>query len=114
MPLTNYTCQIVGGCDLFVPNNPAATHYAATGAAGASLGVNLAIPALNVAAGANPGAGALRVVQGGITWYVWASGGNVRWVRGNALGNQLAGPAARGNRTFNLWAAGGAVHFSVV
>ncbi|HEV7589872.1 MAG TPA: hypothetical protein VGO40_17285 [Longimicrobium sp.] len=114
MPLTAYTCQIAGGCNLFVPNSNASSPYGATGSNAVGLGVQLAIPAMNVAPGANPGNGAIRVVQGGVTRFIWASGGNVHWVSGNALGNQFAGPAAAGSRAFNLWAAGGGVQFAVV
>ena len=113
MPLSNYTCQIAGGCSLYVPNNATPSPYGSTGASPVSLGVSLAIPSLSVAPGTSPGNAAIRVTQGGNTWYIWASGGNVAWVNGNSPGSPGSGPSASGSRAFNVWTSGGAVNFSV-
>lgn len=113
MPLTQYTCSVVEGCDVRIPGNGAPSHYPNTGGAAAGLGVALAIPSLNVPPGADPGATAIRISSGGRTWYVWAAQNTVRWADSAALENQLQGPAAREPRCANLWTAQGVAHFSV-
>lgn len=113
MPLTHYTCTVAGGCELYVPGSEDPVPSGTTGAKAVPLGAALAIPSLEVAPGTDPGSGAIRVAQGGATWYVWAQRGKVRWMSGAAPWLALLGPAATEGRTFNLWTDEGSVRFAV-
>jgi len=113
MPLTTYTCGIVGGCDVRIPGNDTPTHYGITGGAVRSLGPALAIPTMTVAPGAIPGDGALRISASGHTWYVWAAEDSTFWVDGATPGQQFQGPNPRTSLQANLSTADLQVHFSV-
>jgi hypothetical protein len=116
MPLTQYTCQIAGGCDLLVPNSTTASHYGGTGpgAPPVPLANAIAIPVMQVAPGSNPGNGAIRVQAQGNRFYIWAESGFIHWVNQANLGVQTVGPANNANRCFNLSMAAGEVQFGIV
>ena len=113
MPLTHYTCTVAGGCALYAPGSEDPVGCGTTRAKAVPLGVAVEIPSLDVAPGASPGIAAVRVVQGGAAWFVWARRGQVRWVSGDEPWCLFAGPAAEGSRTFNLWTDEGRVRFAV-
>jgi hypothetical protein len=116
MPLTTYTCAVIGGCDLFVPNSTDPSHFPSS-LQPSPLGVSLAIPALQVPVNTDPGNAAIRITAtaGSVTttWYIWADAGQTHWVREGNFQNQFVGPPPANPRQFNVLDLGALLDFSI-